>query len=65
MGHHERVSSNAPPHTEAWFCFELGLEYEGLIHRTGACHKQDSNLDSNDYEPSALPLYPLAVPLLH
>jgi len=48
MEHHERVSTNAPPHCEAYFVFELAFATRARCGR-------NQNLDSHSCELSALP----------
>jgi len=61
MEHHEWDSihvSVPPPHSEACFCFELGLDWEANL-TTRAGYNLDANPDFDDHEPIALLLiYP-------
>ena len=56
MERREEDSISAPPHTEACFCFGLGLVCEELKLMTGVRHNWDLNTGFYGCELSALPL---------
>ena len=56
MEPHEQASINAPPHSEARFCFELGLGCKGLILTMRARRDWDSKQGSQDCKPNVLRL---------